>query len=70
MMTDIREQLRRLDADRSIMAWETGDLVELELYDWDGARVGLPGASALRALRGLPDGADAESVFAALEAAR
>lgn len=70
MIGQVRKELVRLGASGSIMAWETGDVVELELYGWDGARLWLAPQTALWVLRGLPDGFGAESTFTALEAAR
>ena len=70
MILQVREELQRLGVDGSIIAWATGDLVELELYGWDGARVALDGSRALGTLKAVREGDHAEAIFSALEAAR
>jgi hypothetical protein len=70
MIQQVRYELRRLGVDGSIIAWATGDQVELELYGWDGSRVALDCSRALGTLKAVREGDPAEAVFTALEAAR
>ncbi len=70
MIQLVRAELRRIGVDDSIIAWATGDLVEFELYGWDGSRAALDGRAALVVLKGVREGDTDDAVFAALEEAR